>query len=94
MGEVVKLDDYRLQKAISGISSIYCNDPAVFAMYSAKLDEWWFLKRLMSLDTQLEQLDKLMFSESGEINMLVVHEKQKVNQIRMDLIKESNEKGS
>lgn len=94
MGEVVKLDDYRLQKAISGISSIYCNDPAVFAMYSAKLDEWWFLKRLMALDTQLEQLDKLIYGQPDGLNFKALEEKNKINQIRMDLIKESNEKGS
>lgn len=94
MGEVVSLQDYRFHKAISGISQIYCNDPAVFAMYSAEMDKWYLLKHLMALDAQLEHLDKLVFNESGEINMPVVHEKNRINQIRLDLIKESNEKGS
>lgn len=93
MGEVVSLHDYRLQKALESISSIYCNDPAVFAEYAECAARYSFLQRLMNLDAQLERLDKLMFGESGEINMQVLHEKHRINQIRLDLIKESNEKG-
>jgi hypothetical protein len=94
MGEVVSLKDYRLQKAIGSISEIYCNDPAVFEMYSAKLMEWEFMRRLNNLDAQIERLDKLIYNQPNGINIRLLQEKNKISQTRMNLIKEFNKKGS